>query len=191
MACRQKIKTFHRSSFKEMQIPKIITKRLIMRGFQEEDLDAYADMCGDGEVMRYIATGKTLSRDESWRNMAMILGHWQLRGYGMWAIEERRSGEMLGRVGCWQPEGWIGLEIGWTMRRPFWGQGFATEAARVAMEYAFEELQQTHVISLIRPDNMASRRVAEKLGEKLKGTMEFLGSEAVIYGISREVWEAK
>ena len=174
-----------------MQIPKIVTKRLIMRGFQEEDLDAYASMCGDAEVMRYIATGKILSRDESWRNMAMILGHWQLRGYGMWAIEERRSGEMLGRVGCWQPSGWIGLEIGWTIRRAFWGQGFATEAGKVAMEYAFEELQQTHVISLIRPENMASRRVAEKVGEKLEGTAELMGSEALVYGISQEEWKAK
>jgi RimJ/RimL family protein N-acetyltransferase len=177
--------------FIEMQIPKIVTKRLIMRGFQEEDLDAYADMCSDVEVMRYVGTGKTLSRAESWRSMAMMLGHWQLRGYGMWAIEERRSGEMLGRVGCWQPEGWIGLEIGWTMRRAFWGQGFATEAGKVAMEYAFEELQQTHVISLIRSENMASRRVAEKLGEKLEGTAELMGSEALVYGISREEWEAK
>ncbi len=98
---------------------------------------------------------------------------------------------MLGRVGCWQPEGWIGLEIGWTIRRVFWGQGFATEAGKVAMEYAFEELQQTHVISLIRPENIASRRVAEKLGEKLEGTGELFGSEAVIYGISREEWEIK
>ena len=174
-----------------MQIPKIVTKRLIMRGFQEEDLDAYAEMCGDAEVMRYVGTGQTLSRSESWRSMAMMLGHWQLRGYGMWAVEERRSGEMLGRVGCWQPEGWIGLEIGWTIRRVFWGQGFATEAGKVAMEYAFQELQQTHVISLIRPENIASRRVAEKLGEKLEGTGELFGSEVVIYGISREEWEIK
>jgi RimJ/RimL family protein N-acetyltransferase len=168
----------------KMQIPKIVTKRLILRGFQEDDLDAYAEMSGSEEVMRYIGTGKPMSRSESWRGMATILGHWQLRGYGMWAVEERQSGEMLGRVGLWNPEGWPGLEIGWTIRRAFWGRGFATEAGKVAIEYAFEELQQSHVISLIRPENIASRRVAEKLGEKLEGSTEMLGSEALIYGIS-------
>jgi RimJ/RimL family protein N-acetyltransferase len=175
----------------QIQIPKIVTKRLILRGFEEDDLDAYAEMCGDSEVMCYIGTGQILSRSESWRNMAMMLGHWQLRGYGMWAVEERQSGEMIGRVGCWQPEGWIGLEVGWTIRRGFWGQGFATEAGKRTVAYAFEELQQTHVISLIRPENIASQRVAEKLGEKLQGTTELMGGEALIFGISREEWKIK
>jgi RimJ/RimL family protein N-acetyltransferase len=171
-----------------MLIPQLETDRLILRAFEEKDLDAYAEMCADPEVMRYIGKGQTLSRFEAWRNMAMILGHWQLRGYGMWAVEEGKSSEMIGRIGCWQPEGWPGFEIGWTLRRNYWGCGYATEAARATMVYAFEQLQQSHVISLIRPENWASRRVAEKLGEKLEGTTEIFGMEAVIYGISREDW---
>lgn len=171
-----------------MLIPEIETQRLLLRGFREEDLDPYAEMCGDPEVMRYIGAGKPLSRWESWRNMAMMLGHWQLRGYGMWAVEERSSGEMIGRIGCWQPENWPGFEIGWTLRRAYWGRGLATEGAKAAMDYAFGELQQSHVISLIRPENYASRRVAEKLGEKLEGTTEIFVGEAVIYGMSREDW---
>lgn len=172
-----------------MPIPQLQTYRLILRGFQEEDLDAYVEMCADPEVMRYIGKGQTLSRSESWRSMATMLGHWQLRGYGMWAVEERQSGETIGRVGCWQPEGWIGFEIGWALRRDYWGQGLATEAAKKAMDYAFRELQQSRVMSLIRPENRASRRVAEKLGEKFEGTTEIFGSEAVIYGINREKWQ--
>ncbi|WGV24736.1 GNAT family N-acetyltransferase [Halotia branconii] len=171
-----------------MHVPQLKTQRLLLRGFCEEDLDAYADMCGNAEVMRYIGEGKPLSRGESWRNMAMIVGHWQLRGYGMWAVEERLTGAMIGRVGCWNPEGWIDFEIGWALRQAFWGHGLATEAARVAMDYAFEKLQRSHVISLIRPHNAASIRVAQKLGEKLQGRIELLGSEAVIYRISREDW---
>ncbi|NMG07756.1 GNAT family N-acetyltransferase [Brasilonema sp. UFV-L1] len=173
-----------------MQIPQLETQRLILRGFREEDLDAYTEMCSDPEVMRYIGEGKPLSRWESWRNMAMMLGHWQLRGYGIWAVEERSSGEMIGRIGCWKPEGWPGFEIGWTLRRTYWGHGFATEAATTAMDYAFGELQQSHVISLIRPQNAASIRVAERLGEKLEGKTQMFGSEAVIYGIHREDWFA-
>lgn len=173
-----------------MLIPQLETQRLILRGLREEDLDAYAQMCGDFEVMRYIGVGKPLSRGESWRSMAMILGHWQLRGYGMWAVEERQSGEMIGRIGCWQPEGWPGFEIGWTLRRTYWGRGLATEGAKAAMDYAFGELQQSRVISLIRPENAASRRVAQKLGEKLEGMTDILGGEVVIYGIHQEDWQA-
>ncbi|MBW4642770.1 MAG: GNAT family N-acetyltransferase [Goleter apudmare HA4340-LM2] len=171
-----------------MQIPQLKTQRLILREWREADFEAYAEMCGDPEVMRYIGTGKPLFRDESWRNMTMIAGHWQLRGYGMWAVEECQSGEMIGRIGCWQPHGWPGFEIGWTLRRTYWGRGFATEGAQAALNYAFRELQQPDVISLIRPKNLASRRVAEKLGEKLTGTIEFLGDEAVIYRMYREDW---
>ncbi|MBF2067464.1 MAG: GNAT family N-acetyltransferase [Calothrix sp. C42_A2020_038] len=172
-----------------MQIPKIVTKQLILRGFEENDLDAYAEMCGDVEVMRYVGSGQTMTRSDSWRSMAMMLGHWYLRGYGFWAVEQRRTGEMIGRVGCWQPEGWLGFEVGWMIRRAFWGRNFATEAGSAAMEYAFEELQQPRVISIIQPENIASRRVAEKLGEKLEGTAKVLGQETVIYAISRKEWE--
>lgn len=172
-----------------MNIPIIKTKRLILRGFRQEDLDAYAEMYADVEVMRYIGTGKVLSREESWRSMATIIGHWYLRGYGLWAVEEQQSGEMIGRIGCWKPEGWIGLEIGWTLRRAFWGRGFAREAGKASMDFAFTKLEQSHVISLIRPDNAASRKVAEKLGEKLQGETEVFGNKALIYGISREEWE--
>src|SRR5262245_10650028 len=97
------------------------TDRLTLAQFRETDLeadlDAYADMCGDAEVMRYIAAGQPLNRADSWRSMATMLGHWQLRGYGQWAVEERASGEMVGRIGCWNPEGWPGIEVGWMLRR--------------------------------------------------------------------------
>ncbi|MBE9003534.1 GNAT family N-acetyltransferase [Fortiea sp. LEGE XX443] len=169
--------------------PQVETQRLSLRKFAEADLDAYADMCGNSEVMRYIGTGKPLSREDSWRNMAMIVGHWQLRGYGMWAVEERQSGEMIGRIGCWQPEGWPGFEIGWSLRRSYWGCGFATEAATAAMNYAFIQLQRSHIISLIHPQNLASVRVAQKLGEKLQGTTEIFGTEVLVYGLSQEDWQ--
>jgi RimJ/RimL family protein N-acetyltransferase len=171
-----------------MLIPIIKTQRLILRGFRQEDLEAYGDMCKDGEVMRYLG-GKSLPRSEAWRNMSMIAGHWMLRGYGMWAVEESKTGEMIGRVGCWYPEGWPGFEIGWTLRRAFWRQGFATEAGKAAMNYAFRELQQPEVISLINPENIASRTVAEKLGERVSGKTEIFGHEVLIYKITKDEWE--
>src|SRR5215470_13677785 len=121
------------------------TERLSLRMFRESDLDAYAGMCADPEVMRYPAR-KPMTRAEAWRNMAMVLGHWQLRGYGLWAVEDRESGLLAGRAGLWRPEGWPGLEVGWTLRREFWGRGYATEAGRAALDHAVTTLKQTYII---------------------------------------------
>ena len=99
------------------------TNRLLLRQFQESDFDAYSAMSSDPEVMRYIGQGVPMSRYESWRNMATLLGHWVLRGYGFWAVEEKSSGELIGRCGIWNPEGWPGIEVGWIFRRSAWGQG--------------------------------------------------------------------
>jgi len=108
------------------------TERLILRMFREEDFEHYARICADPEVTRYLGQGNTLERWEAWRQMAMILGHWQLRGYGIWAVEERKTGKLMGRIGLFNPEGWPGLELGWVLGRDYWGKGFATEGAAKA-----------------------------------------------------------
>jgi RimJ/RimL family protein N-acetyltransferase len=165
------------------------TARLRLRMFSDGDLDAYAALCADADVMRYIsAGGQPLTRAEAWRQIAMFLGHWQLRGYGIWAVEERASGTLVGRIGLFNPEGWPGLECGWVLAKAFWGKGYATEGARRALQYAFTELNREHVISLIRPANAASIRVAERLGETLEGRTVLFGTEALVYGISRQTF---
>ena len=164
-----------------MDIPTLETERLRLRAFRNEDLDAYAAMCADPEVMRFLGTGVTLNRGETWRSMAGFLGHWALRGYGMWALEDKATGALVGRAGFLNPEGWPGFELGWTLGRPHWGRGYATEAARRALDYAFRELGEPRVISLIRPANLPSIRVAERLGEKRAGEIELLGATAIVY----------
>jgi RimJ/RimL family protein N-acetyltransferase len=168
----------------EPEIISLETERLCLRSFAESDLDEYARICADPEVMRYLG-GKTFSRYEAWNHMAAILGHWRLRGYGMWAVQEKSSGALLGRIGFYNPEGWPGFELGWVLGRSYWGRGFATEGARAALEYGLSVLRQPHVISLIRPENKASIRVAERLGESLEGKTPLLGNEVFVYGISR------
>jgi RimJ/RimL family protein N-acetyltransferase len=158
------------------------TDRLRLRLFADSDLDAYAEMCGDAEVMRYLG-GAVMSRAEAWRSLAMVVGHWSLRGFGLWAVEERATGAMVGRVGCWQPEGWPGLELAWTLRRAYWGMGYATEAARAALAVAFSDLKKDHVISMIHSENRASIRVAQRLRMRLEGRTELMGHPVVVYGI--------
>jgi RimJ/RimL family protein N-acetyltransferase len=165
------------------------TERLILRMWREDDFEEYAGICADAEVMRYLG-GKPFSRLEAWRNMAFMVGHWQLRGYGHWAVEEKASHRLIGRMGFLNPEGWPGFEVGWTLAREFWGRGYASEGARRMLEYAFTEMDRDHVISLIHPENKASIKVAEKMGEKVEGQTEVLGVPVLIYGISRDVWRA-
>ena len=117
-------------------IPELRTERLLLRGLKQDDFEAYARFHADSEVMRYIS-GHPVSRADAWRSLAVMIGHWALRGYGMWGVERVSDGAFVGRVGLWNPEGWPGLEVGWTLAKEFWGQGYATEAARAAMKFAF------------------------------------------------------
>ena len=160
------------------------TDRLILRMWREADFEAYAELCADPEVMRYLG-GKVFDRTEAWRQMASMIGHWYLRGYGIWAVEEKDSGRLAGRIGCINPEGWPGFEVGWTLKREFWGKGYATEAGRRALEYGFNELDKPHIISLIHPENRASIRVAERLGETLEGNARVFETDVLVYGIDR------
>lgn len=166
------------------------TDRLILRMLREADFNAYAEMCADPEVMRYLGDGQPMARPMAWRSLATMVGHWTLRGYGLWAAEERVSGVFVGRIGFWNPDGWPGFELGWTLRRVYWGRGYATEGARAALRYAFTQLGQQQVISLIHPENAASIRVAQRLGERLAGSTEVMGKPASIYRITREEWAA-
>ena len=143
-------------------IPTLATERLVLRGFRDEDTDAFAAMTADAEVMEWL--GGTMERDDAWRHMAALTGHWTLRGFGRWALEDRASGELVGHAGLWYPEGWPAIEVGWTLARAYWGRGLATEAARAAIAYGRDELDLETVVSLIHPDNPRSQRVAERLG---------------------------
>jgi RimJ/RimL family protein N-acetyltransferase len=140
-------------------------------------------MAADPEVMRYI--GGVLDRAQSWRQMALHAGHWALRGYGNWAVERKSDGVLLGRCGLWNPEGWPGVEIGWKFARHAWGQGYATEAARAAVAWAWTVLNAPRLISVIHPDNASSMRVAERLG--LRSTRDDIvnGQAVVIFEIER------
>jgi len=164
-------------------IPVLETERLRLRAFRLGDFEGYAAMCGDPEVARYLTT--RFDREQAWRHLAFLIGHWVLRGFGMWAVEEKATGAFVGRIGFAEPEGWPGFELAWTLARPFWGRGYATEGARAALAHAFTVLKKDRVVSLIHPENQASLRLAERLGERLEGRVEILGREHLVYGLER------
>ncbi len=161
--------------------PLLETPRLRLRQFVESDWPAYAAMCADAEVMRHIGAGGPQSKEDAWRGMAAFLGHWALRGHGMYAQEHRANGALLGRIGYLDWPGWPGFELGWLLAREHWGHGYAREAAAAALRHAFEDMRRERVISLIRPGNRRSIALAEAIGERLHGRIEMLGSDALVY----------
>jgi RimJ/RimL family protein N-acetyltransferase len=160
---------------------RVRTDRLELRLFEGRDLDAFAPMCADPEVMRYLGTGETIAKDIAWRSIAGFLGHWQLLGYGQWAIVRREDGAFLGRAGYLDPYGWPGFEIGYMLGREYWGQGYAREACAECLRIARDVLHKDRIISLIRPANARSIKLATSLGARFDSTIELLGSEAQVY----------
>lgn len=168
------------------EAPTLLTERLRLRSFRRGDIDDYAALNADPEVVRYLVDGGVWDRGRSWRHMAFLIGHWRLAGAGMWALELRETGEFVGFTGFAEPEGWPGFELAWTLARRWWGRGYATEGARAALDYAFDVLRKDRVISLIHPDNHASIRVAERLGEVLQSRIASPLGERLRFGIDRE-----
>lgn len=163
----------------------LTTERLLLRPFTGDDLDEYARICSDPEVMRYIGSGQPLSRAEAWRQIAFLAGHWHLRGHGTWAVVRREDDRLLGRAGLHYPEGWPGLEVGWLLDRAAWGQGYAREAGEASLRHAFTTVGADHVISVIHPANERSLRVAGRLGMRFERFDLVSGINVAIYGIAR------
>ena len=115
-----------------------------------------------------------------------MIGHWELRQYGMWAVEDKEFGQFVGRIGLFNPEGWPGIEVGWTLVKSSWGKGYATEAANCSVEWAFKNTNAQELISLIIPENTASIKVSERIGQKYRKKITIKGISANLYSIKRE-----
>lgn len=156
-------------------IPVLETQRLRLRGFREEDFDAFAAFYADETVSHYV--GGPLARDNAWRTLAVFSGHWHLRGYGFFCVADKASDAYLGWCGVWCPEGWREPELGYAFAPTAQGRGLATEAARAARAFAYRTLSLTTLVSFIDPQNRPSQRVAERLGcVKEEGLFDLRGS---------------
>ncbi len=147
-------------------LPELRTERLVLREWWDEDLDPFAAMNADPEVMRFLV--KQMARVESDYRAAQIREHFRIHGFGKWAVEVRDTARFIGFVGIeqvtFEAPFTPNVEIGWRLAREAWGQGFATEAARAAMTFGFDKLGLNEIVSFTVPDNVPSRRVMERLG---------------------------
>ncbi len=168
------------------------TARLLLRPPCAEDFAAFAAFCADPLPMRHL--GGVQAPSVAWRSLATLTGSWHLLGYSMFSVIEKDSGRWVGRVGPWQPHGWPGPEVGWSIVADRWGHGYAPEAARAAIDWAFDTLGWERVIHTIAPDNQNSQAVARKLGSQVLHATRLPPPHEVdveVWGQSRQAWLAR
>ena len=172
----------------------IETERLLLRQWRDGDWVSLHRTYGDSEVMSWIgaAARDLASTAAAVGRMSM---HWRLLGYGMFAVEERTSGEIVGRVGLMLHPDWPldgpKIEVGWTLQRSAWGRGYATEGAWASLEFGFHTLGLPEIFSMTRPDNARSRAVMDRCGLTYRGEIDFHGWHQVHYAIGAQDWAAR
>ncbi len=161
-----------------LNIPVLETDRLILRAFQPHDFEPIVQFFADPISQFY---GGPCDRDDAWRRLATYIGHWALRGFGPFALQAKHNDSFVGLCGPWYPEGWIEPEITWALMLGHHGQGYATEAARRALNFAYQELGWPTAVSVIAVDNPASARVAERLGATVESSITYRYGPAQLY----------
>jgi RimJ/RimL family protein N-acetyltransferase len=168
----------------------IETPRLVLRAPDLSDAEPFMGILWDAEVVENKQVtlieapgGIELAR----RNTAALIDHWASRGYGLWTVVEKSSGQVVGCVGLQNLEGWPDVEIAWIIHRSRWHQGLATEAASAALAWAWAHTGIDHIISIINAGDARSMRVAVKIGEQFEraGEDPINGEPVHVYGIRR------
>jgi RimJ/RimL family protein N-acetyltransferase len=175
----------------EIDIPTLTTERLLLRPFRLADVEPFCALMQDPDVVRFIGDRQVPSLEECWRAIASWIGHWALRGYGHWAVEERSTGSLVGRIGVHYPAQWPGPEVAYALGKAYWGRGYATEGAAAAIDWAFGSTDLPTLISLIDPANTPSIGVASRIGETRRGETQLRGHRVLVYGIDRATWQAR
>jgi ribosomal-protein-alanine N-acetyltransferase len=173
-------------------MPTLETERLILRSFREEDVDRMADLFANSDFMRF-SLGVFTERKQTVAFIEKVMG-WDLAGIpSQFAVVPRGEDTVIGYCGFfYHPEHAIeDIEIGYRLNPAYWNRGLITEAARAARDHGFRDCKLSRVISLIHPENIPSRRVAEKNGMKVEKEIMFRGFRTLVYAMTREQWLAE
>jgi RimJ/RimL family protein N-acetyltransferase len=180
-------------------IPELHTSRLRLRAWRDEDLPLFAELNADREVMEHLLG--PLTRSQSDALVGRITEHFLREGFGFWAVEAPGVSGFIGMVGIGIPSYTAPftpcVEVGWRLGRQYWGQGFATEAARAALEFGFKTVDLPETVALTVPSNARSRAVMAKLGMVRTASDDFdhplvpAGhplKRHVLYRLSKQAW---
>ena len=163
-------------------IPELTTQRLLMRAPREDDFPVYKAFYTDADASRFY--GGPLTPSNAWKQLAMELGQWYLKGYGMWSLELRDTGDMIGGCGFWWPSGWPRPELTWWLIESARGNGYASEASLAAIDFAYRQLDWQLVETHIDDDNEAARKLVMRLGGSVMTREVFPdGIERNVYSI--------
>ena len=172
--------------------PMLETERLLLRQWQASDVEPYGRMLADAATARFIVPGGQPVRPAgAWEHAAVMAGHWALHGTGMFVVESKAARNFLGRVGIWSPPGWFGLEVGWAVVPEARGTGLATEATVAALRWAFDTTQAPAIIHCIDEANLASQRLARRIGAEPGRAISLWGRDARIWTSTRATFEAR
>lgn len=172
--------------------PTLETERLILRPPIAADFEPWAAFVADEEAGRFL--GGAQPSPVAWRGMCTMTGAWTVAGFSMFSVVEKSSGDWVGRLGPWSPDGWPGTEVGWGIAREHWGKGYAPEGAAAAIDWAFDHLGWTEVIHCIDPGNTNSQNVARRLGSSILRHAVLpppLNDSVDVWGQTREQWRAR
>jgi ribosomal-protein-alanine N-acetyltransferase len=172
-----------------MPIPTLHTERLTLRPFCPEDTQTLFAINQQEGVLQYFPNPQPPRMDQVQRFVQHLTGHWEKHGYGNWAVTCKGEQEMIGWTGLEYLTELDETEVGFLFARLAWGQGFATEAAQASLHFAFEQCRLDHIIALVHPDNLASRRVLEKCGLTYVETLPLWGLDLMRYRIEKPVDE--
>jgi RimJ/RimL family protein N-acetyltransferase len=169
-------------------IPRLDTQRLLMREFGPADLDRLAEMLSNPQVMRFMPGGRPVPRERVTAALNNIGREWQERGYGRWAIVPKIEAALIGWCGLGYVPELDEIEVLYLFDQPYWGRGFATEAACASLRYGFGTLKLERIIALAVPENVASRRVMEKLGMTYERDCHLWELDLVQYAIAPDAF---
>ena len=164
-----------------MIIPIIETENLRLRPFSPTDTPAMHKIMNGKDVLLYFPGTQTPSPEQVERMIGRLLAHWQEKGYGLWAVEHRETGVLLGRCGLQYLEETDEVEVDFIIDRAFWGQGFATEAGLASMQFGFNDLGLSEIVGIVHPENIGSQRVLEKIGMQFSEETEYFGMACYRY----------
>ena len=171
-------------------MPTLETERLILRSFREEDVDAMAQLFANPDFMRF-SLGVFTERKKTVEFIEKVIGWDRANIPSQFAVVPRGEFAVIGYCGFHHhPEVPGEIEIGYRLHPDYWNRGLITEAARAVRDHGFRDWKLARVISLIRPENIPSRRVAEKNGMKVEKDITFRGFPTLVYAITREEWLA-
>lgn len=171
----------------------IETPRLILKVPSLKEFEAWCAFMADEDAAQYI--GKAQPPAVVWRSICSIVGAWHEEGFAMFSVFEKATGRWVGRLGPWRPHQWPGSEVGWGMIRETWGKGYAFEGAVAAMDFAVDVLGWTDIIHSIHPDNVASQKLAQRLGSTNRGPGRmpppYQNDPIELWGQTADEWKAR